>query len=277
MRRARFLPRILSFSVLTLLLVGLDAAAAELNRVEKEQLLRQAKIIRLRGLAEGITNSQRATLSDGRLTHDAHVQTVDIRKTQFSGVQSTELNFRDTYQYNLAASKLDELLGLDMVPVTVERKVQGKTASLTWWVDDTLMTEKQRTLRKIEVPDLSRWNDQMYAVRIFDQLIYNTDRNLGNLVIDKKWNLWMIDHTRGFRAHKRLKTPADVARIRCDRRLFTRLQQLDEPTLENELGRYLMTSKIRALLTRRDKIVEIINSQIAERGEDAVFCDIERH
>ena len=277
MRRAGFLPRILSLSVLTLLLVGVDAATAELTRAEKEQFLRQANIIRLRGLAEGITNSQRATLSDGRLTHDAHVQTVDIMKTLHTSAQGTELNFRDTYQYNLAASKLDQLLGLHMVPVTVERKVQGKAASLTWWVDDTLMTEKQRTLRKIEVPDVSRWNDQMYAVRIFDQLIYNTDRNLGNLVIDKKWNLWMIDHTRGFRAHKRLKTPADVARIRCDRGLFARLQQLDEPTLAKELGRYLGRNSIRSLLTRRDEIVEIINSQVAERGEDAVFCDIERH
>jgi len=39
----------------------------------------------------------------------------------------------------------------------------------------------------------------MWVVRLFDQLIYNTDRNLGNLLIDKSWRLWMIDHTRAFK------------------------------------------------------------------------------
>jgi hypothetical protein len=29
----------------------------------------------------------------------------------------------------------------------------------------------------------------MYVCRVFDQLIYNTDRNLGNLVITKDWKL----------------------------------------------------------------------------------------
>jgi hypothetical protein len=33
-------------------------------------------------------------------------------------------------------------------------------------------------------------------MRAFDQLIYNTDRNLGNLLIDGDWRIWMIDHTR---------------------------------------------------------------------------------
>ena len=39
----------------------------------------------------------------------------------------------------------------------------------------------------------------MWHVRLFDQLITNVDRNLGNLLIDKNWTVWMIDHSSAFR------------------------------------------------------------------------------
>ena len=66
----------------------------------------------------------------------------------------------------------------------------------------------------------------MYAVRVFDQLIYNTDRNLGNLVIDKQWRMWMIDHTRAFRIATSLKNDKDL--VMCDRKLLASLRKLDE-------------------------------------------------
>ena len=274
--QTRLLQSTLPLCLLAVVLASAAAAATNLTRDEKARFLRKAKIVRLRGISEGITGSKRATLTDGSLTHDAHIQNVEISKNQYPTPTGTELNFRDSYQYNLAARLLDRLLGLNLILVTVERRIRGKLASVTWWVDDMLMTEKQRKFKKTPAPDIDRWNNQMFAVRIFDQLIYNTDRNLGNLLIDKNWNLWMIDHTRAFRLHKTLKSPDNIARIRCDRGLFAGLQRLDEPTLKKELGRYVKTTRLRALLTRRDKIVEIINKQIAERGEDQVLCDIER-
>ena len=147
----------------------------------------------------GVTNSQRATLDDGQRKHDAHIQTVDISKNSFQTLRGTELNFRDSYKFNMAAYELDKLLDLNMVPVSVERKVGGQQAAVTWWVDDAMMTELDRQKKKAQSPDLPSWNKQMYVCRVFDQLIYNTDRNLGNLVITKDWNIWMIDHTRAFR------------------------------------------------------------------------------
>ena len=58
----------------------------------------------------------------------------------------------------------------------------------------------------------------MWLVRLFDQLIYNVDRNLGNLVIDKSWTVWMIDHSRAFRLFDKLKTPGNLTK--CDRQLL---------------------------------------------------------
>jgi hypothetical protein len=245
-----------------------------LSRAEMEEFLLTARVVQKKELSMGITNSQRATLDDGKLKHDAHIQTVDIQKASFQTATKTELNFRDSYKFNMAAYELDKLLELNMVPVSVERKVAGNLAAVTWWVDDTLMTELDRHKEKMEPPDLSTWNPQMYVCRVFDQLIYNTDRNLGNLVIIKDWKIWMIDHTRAFRTMKDLPSPANLAQ--CDRKLLAKLRGLNKDVLTKGLQRYLNSLQIDSLLDRRDKIVSFFDQQIAKKGEAAMLFDVDR-
>ncbi|MBI3684720.1 MAG: hypothetical protein HY235_30490, partial [Acidobacteria bacterium] len=120
-----------------------------LTRAEKEQFLRDAKIIKTKGVSQGITGTVRATMSDGKLTHDASIQVIDEYKQQFQTAMGTELNFKDSWKFNLAAYKLDRLLGLNMVPVTVERRFRNQLGSSTWWVDDVLMTELTRYNKKV--------------------------------------------------------------------------------------------------------------------------------
>jgi hypothetical protein len=247
------------------------APATTLSREEKEQFLLKAKIVRSRGLSEGITGSRRGTLSDGNFTHRAHIQTIDERKTVFQSAQGTEFNFIDSYKNNLAAYRLDELLDLGMVPVCVKRNFQGNPASFTWWVDNFLMTEKQRYSKKVKAPTPETWNKQIYCVRVFDELIYNTDRNLGNLVITKNWRIWMIDHTRAFRFHKTLKDPKNL--VKCDRHFLAALRGLQKEPLEKVLGEYLSSPQIEALLARRDLIVAFFDKAVAEKGEQAVLYD----
>ncbi len=243
----------------------------QLSREQQEEFLRTAQIVRSWELSEGITNSHRATLTDGQLTHDAHIQTIDVSRIIFETPQGMELNFRDTYKHNIAAYLLDKALDLGMVPVSVERKVKGKTAAVTWWVDDVLMTEKERNKQNIQSPDLAEWNKQMYICRVFDQLIYNMDRNLGNIVITKDWDVWMIDHTRSFRLHKTLKHQKSL--VKADRRLLAALRGLTYETLEKELQPYLRKGEKEALLARRDRIVEFFEKEIAQKGEAAVLYD----
>ena len=162
--------------------------ATELERLtdaEKEDFLGTAKVVNSRKVPVGVTQPERATLSDGRLTHDAHIQTVDIYKAKLETTKGTEFNFRDSYKYNIAAYKLDRLLGLNMVPVSVERKVAGDFAAVTWWLDDIMMMEKKRYTKKIPVPVAKRasWNDQMYQVRLFTRIsnLIQTSRPSGGL------------------------------------------------------------------------------------------------
>lgn len=227
------------------------AAAPTLE--QKEAFLANARVVRTRGVNRGVTGTLRATLSDGTLTHDASIQSIDEYLTEFKSNRGVELNFRDSWRYNVAAYRLDRLLALNMIPPSVERSHQGKPASYTWWVDDVLMDESERIKTKQTAPDTNAWNEQMWHVRFFDQLIYNVDRNLGNLVIDKHWTIWMIDHSRAFRLHREIKSPSNLAKL--DRGVFERLKALDEATLRTAMKAYLTGPEISSLLQRRDDIV----------------------
>ena len=232
---------------------------------ETEQFLLKGEVLKSRGAGKGITGSLRATIQLGTLTHDAHIQMIDESKREFRSKDGTEFNFRDTWNFNVAAYRIDRLIGLGLVPVSVERRWKSTPAAYTWWLDDVMMDEGDRLKKKISPPDPQRWNASMQMVRLFDQLIANTDRNLGNLIITNDWSIWAIDHTRAFRTQGKLKTPGNIAR--CDRQVFARLKQLDKTSVKDAVGNYLQTYEIDALLKRRDEIVEMIE----RRGENALF------
>ncbi len=156
---------------------------------------------------------------------------IDESKREFRSDKGTEFNFRDSWIFNVAAYKIDRLLGLGMVPVSVERRWKSTPAAYSWWLDDVMMDEGERLKKKISPPNLVRWNEQMQIVRLFDQLIANVDRNLGNLMITNDWTIWAIDHTRAFRTQAQLKTPGNIAR--CDRQVFARLKQLDKASIKD--------------------------------------------
>lgn len=239
---------------------------------QKEEFLLKGKISRTATVGTGVTLSSRATLLHEGIEHDAQIQSIEVSKPSFPTPQGFELNFRDSYKFNIAAYSLSRLLGLNMTPVSVERSVKGKPSAMTWWVDNVAMTEKTRFLKKLDPPDRRHWNRQMYTVRVFDELIYNTDRNLGNIVITEEWKIWMIDHTRAFRTHKRLRRPQNLRK--CDRKLLESLRSLTYEQLHHELGPYLKRLEVAAIVSRRDLIVELFEREIKEKGESAVLFDL---
>jgi len=251
------------------------AAALPLSDQEMESFLKNAAITNRRTLSIGVTNSERATLSNGSFQHDAHLQTIDESRTSYQTALGNEINFRDSYKYNIAAWRLDRMLGLGMVPVSVERKVGGKTGAVTWWVDNVQMMELDRHKKKLEPPDTDGWNDQMYQVRVFNELVYNTDANLGNILITRDWRIRLVDFTRAFRMYRTLREPRNLARI--DRRLYNALKTLSKESLESELRPYLTEPEIQGLLARRDRIVAFFDAEAARRGEAAVFCGNAAH
>lgn len=225
---------------------------------EQEQFLRDARVVKVRGVKKGITGTQVATLSNGGVTHDASVQAIDESAQVYQTASRLELNFRDYWGYNVAAYRLARMLGLDNVPVSVKRPYRGSQSAFTWWVDDVVMDEQERVKRKRVPPNPLYWNSQIHVMRIFDELIANTDRNQGNMLLDRRWKLWLIDHSRAFRTNEELRTEARL--LHCERTMFARMQALTEASLKEEVGDYLTDLEIESLLKRRDRIVARITS-----------------
>jgi hypothetical protein len=248
------------------------AAAADeptLSKEQTKQFLLTAKVTNSRPASKGVTHSWRLTLSDGTITHDAHFQPIDEHKPRKELGIGSELNFVDSYKYNIAAYVLAEMLGMDdMVPMYVERKWNGQTGSISWWLP-VKMDEAERYKKKLPPPDLDAWNNQMYKIRVLDQLVYDTDPNLTNVLIGEDWKIWRIDFTRAFRLNKELKDPNEL--VRCDRQLLAKLEALDTNRLTEKTHGYLTKDEVKALMARRDKIVERFQRMIAEKGENEVL------
>ena len=234
-----------------------------------ETFLLRARIIEQRDAPGGVTGSRVVTLTDGTITHDAHVQTVDVSQMLFRSGKYSETNFKDTYRYNIAAYRVAQLVELRTVPMSVKRIVDGKDASMTWWVDDVAMDEKARIKARNSGPDPDRTTRQLQTMQVFDELIQNKDRNQGNILWDRQWTLWLIDHTRAFRLEKKLLRPERL--LRCDRRLFERLKTITEASLKDAVGDSLNKYEQGALLARRDRIVKLYADRIAKQGEAAVL------
>lgn len=250
---------------------GAASATPRLTPGEMETFLLTATISDTKDAGAGITGSTRATLSDGRMTHDAHVQSVNISKPMFRSGAYTELNFKDTYRFNIAAYRLARLLQITFVPVAVEREVDGKSSSVAWWVDAVQMDETGRLRRKTMGPNPSRTSSQLQMMYVWDELIQNRDRNTGNIVWTNDWTMWLIDHTRAFRQDDDLLKPERLRR--CDRGLLTRLKALTDDAIEQAVGESLTNGERKAILKRRDRIVKIIEDRSAKFGAAAVLFD----
>jgi hypothetical protein len=106
-----------------------------LNKEQIKQFLLTAKVVKSEHTKKGITDPWRLTLMDGTVTHDASFQSINEHQFKKELARGTELNFVDSYKYNIAAYQLAELLGIeDRLPVYVERKWQGNAGSLSWWL-----------------------------------------------------------------------------------------------------------------------------------------------
>lgn len=259
--------------VLVCAMLPFAAPAADDTQLTKEQMkvfLQTAEIINSKPSANGTTHPWRLTLSNGTITHDASFQPIDIHKAEMKLESGrSEFDFTDSYRYNIAAYRLAELVGLDdMLPVYVERKWHGKSGSISWWLP-VKMDEAKRIEKKLAVPDPEKWNNQMYRIRVFDELVYDADPNLTNVLIGEDWTVWRVDFSRAFRKNKELRAPKNL--VKCDRELFEKLQALQADEVAEKTKPYLTKDEVKAVMARRDKIVATFQSFIAQKGEKEIL------
>jgi hypothetical protein len=249
---------------------GSAADDTPLTKEQIKQFLQTAEVIKSKQTSKGVTHPWRLTLSNGTITHDASFQAIDVHKAEMKLESGrSEIDFNDSYRFNIAAYELAELVGLDnMLPVYVERKWQGKSGSISWWLP-VKMDEAERVEKKIEVPDPDKWNNQMYRIRVFDELVYDSDPNLTNVLIGEDWTVWRVDFSRAFHKNKELRAPKNL--VKCDRELFEKLKALNADELTEKTKRYLVKDEVKAVMARRDKIVATFQTLNAQKGEKEIL------
>jgi hypothetical protein len=219
-----------------------------------ENFLRTGTIDRAEAIPLGVTKPHRLYFAAGGLARSAAWK--PLRPSYQGG-------WFESYKSEIAAYELDKLLGLGMVPPTVERKYGGETGAIVLWLEGVKSWEQALALPK---PD--SWTRQLVRMKLFDDLIGNPDDNKGNLLVDGAWNLYLIDHSRSFMEDKNM-LPQKLDHV--ETALWDKMMGLDEPALKIALGAWLNDKQIKAMLARRDRMKAMVDDLVKKNGKRAVF------
>ncbi|RFT15949.1 MAG: metallophosphoesterase [Candidatus Saccharicenans subterraneus] len=246
------------------------------QREELEEFLLTAEIIDYKEIGEGVTKPVRLFLKKG------DVERSGVWKNP-SGIQG---GFLEGWQYEIAAYRLDKLLGLNMIPPTVERVFRGQRGSLQLWVEkeySLLQVMEKNIPLPSSGPEADNWEKRKYISRVFDALIANEDRTQQNTLYTKDWRTILIDHSRSFRSEEKytkhllfglnpLRADSRALPFRkLPRQLVENIKALTFDSIKQAVGPYLTDKEIRAVLARKDLILKEIDEMIKVVGEGKVL------
>jgi hypothetical protein len=216
-----------------------------------EEYIKSAKVVSMKELSVGVTKPKRAELAPGGPV--AAIAWKKIPPGRYEG-------YWESYKSEIAAYELDKLLGLGMVPPTVEKRVEGDLGAAVMWVSPTKSFKElggvpgQKGVKGPPPAQIGMWTNQITRAKMFDDLIGNTDPNLGNWLVDPAWNLILIDHTRAFTSNNLYHQLVQV-----DTELWDKMKALDEASLTAAVGRWLDKREIKGILERRDKMQQVVD------------------
>lgn len=230
---------------------------------EFEEFLKAAKVTGLKDVPVGVTRPSRAYLAPGGLAESMAWKPIT------PGMKG---GFYESYRSEVAAYELDKLVGLGMIPPTVERDVNGQTGAAVLWASPTRSFKDlggvpgQKGIAGPPGPKVAAWTRQVMRAKMFDNLIANKDPNLGNWLVDPDWHLLLIDHSRSFTNMKSMVHKMD----NIDGPLWEKFKALDEASLNQAVGKWLGKGELKAILERRDAMAKEIDRLVKTKGDSAI-------
>jgi len=274
----------LAFNVLIILFVCSIQAWGQFTADEVaewarwEAFLAEAPIVRSESVGEGVTAPSKLWMEKDGLKRAAVWK--GVNKKLSAGVL-------DSWKYEIAAYRLDQLIGLNMVPPAVERVYKGKKGALVLWIDfqySLLEIMEQGGRFPVRVAEqLPAWNDLYY---IWSSLIANDDPTQQNIRFTRDWRIIFIDHSRAFRSDKpyteRLVFGANGIKKSAatgqpflftglPRALYEKLKALGLESIRQAVGPYLTDMEIEAVLARKELLLAELDGLIKRDGEDKVL------
>jgi hypothetical protein len=245
------------------------------ERAKWEEFLKTAEIIASEQMTSGaVTKPWVLTLKQGDIT----------KKAMWKDITGRPQGYIDSWMYEVAGYELDKLLGLNMVPPTVERRFKENRGSIQLWVDDTKSLKKLNE-EKIKLPSYKIFsnNRNLFLQRAFDNLIGNEDRHLDNYLLNTKdWRMYLIDHSRSFRTTGKFvkqltyteKHPeGPMVMKELPKALYEKIKGLTFEQIKGAVTEYLTDDEIKAVLIRKDLIIKEIDKLVAKNGAENVLYE----
>jgi hypothetical protein len=234
------------------------------NDAEVLDFLSTASVVEETTIGTGINRSQKVLLErDGVRAHAIFRESDDTDRDIRVGDESYRL-FRDSYLFEPAAYHLALRLGITNIPPAVRRRIDSRDGSMQIWIEDTLDEETDG----FKPPSISAWIRQLRDMILFDNFIYNVDRNGGNILVTPDYELVMIDHTRGFQEKNDIMDPGRFNLVNED--TWEIFQNLTDDAIRDAVRPYLSPQEMNPLLRRHEAIIQYVEGLIAERGRAAV-------
>lgn len=227
---------------------------------EIEGFLEDAEVLEIEELGSGANNPKRLTLRHGDRTLRGLWKPIQRGPKDWAW---------ESYETEVAAYEVDRMLGLDMVPPTVVKEINGEKGSLQLWVDGCKLYED------IEGDDhmsLS-WEHQISQMRVFDTIIGNWDRGPRNYMVDDVWNVVLIDHSQAFSSSHDLDEQIDKLPPRFDRDQIEAVENWDLEYLSFRFGRLLLKPQVDAMIARRNALIRYVDELVDNRGEENVWFE----
>ncbi|MGB0938043.1 MAG: metallophosphoesterase [Colwellia sp.] len=205
-----------------------SAGSSTMTDAEIEDFLRTGKLVSMKKIGIGITNSSVITLEkDGKIikalykTFDSDPNLENIpHRSNMQGYTP------DRYHHEIAAYRLDRMLGLNLVPVAIKRKFEDRTGVVQFWIDG-LISEQNIRMKKQHFESFCRKVEQFRVSYIFDSLIYNNDRNQTNInFLKENGMMYLIDHSRAFSLSKTKPSMYKEVDLRLSSLFRTKLESL---------------------------------------------------
>ncbi len=233
-----------------------------LDREGIEKFLKTAKVVLVEKGKGRRTESWEVELDDGKIQGKGFFKLVNRDRPNPSG--------GDSYKYVLASYELDKMLDLNLVPPTVERKIERKKGSLMLYLEPPVISEDVRMQKNLVPPDLDSFKKTMADIVIFEHLLFFSSlcsqRDLDNIMIqtEKNWKVWMVDLSEAFAPATRLIIGCEITA--CSDNLFHKIESLSRDGIQVRLGPYLNDEEISALLVRKDLIIQKVKELRAKKS-----------
>ena len=216
---------------------GVGRQAGSLSADALQRLLETGEIVsKSRDRATGRTIVE--------VSDDTHTVTAAFNKRRGKG-----------FDPDVAAYRLDRLLGLDMVPVTALREVDGTEGSLQYFPQKSKdEAERSSSGRGGSAPCALPL--QWEAMYVFDTLIYNEGRSLQRMrYLPSRWNLILIEHEQAFKAARGRPPHLAAAPMEVSDGWREALAELTDSVLDEQLSDVLDKRRLKFLALRRDQLL----------------------